>query len=109
MAVIEQRLQIGPDRFRVPDVCVIPAGAKPESIFRTPPFICIEVLSPEDRLPRVLKRLEDYFDFGVPYVFLLDPELKKAWRCTREGLHEVSELRTENPDTLVPVADLFDE
>ena len=35
-AVVEQRVQVAPNRFRVPDVCVS-ADPEPEQIFRTPP------------------------------------------------------------------------
>jgi Uma2 family endonuclease len=104
----EERVQISPTRFRVPDLCVA-VGSKPkEKILRTPPFICIEILSPEDRLSRVVERLNDYLRFGVPYVFLLDPEIRKAWRWTTAGMTEVSELRTESPDTLVPLEAVFE-
>src|SRR5205807_8946761 len=37
-AVPEQRVQVSPTRFRVPDVCVV-VGEPSEQIFRTPPFI----------------------------------------------------------------------
>src|SRR5262245_12767765 len=40
----EQRVQVAPTRFRVPDICAV-IGEAPEQIFRTPPFLCIEVLS----------------------------------------------------------------
>jgi Uma2 family endonuclease len=104
----EQRVQVSPSRFRVPDVCVV-AGPEPEEqILRTPPFICIEILSPEDRLSKVRERLNDYLRFGVPYVFLLDPETRKAYRWTTAGMSEVSELRTDNPDMLVPLEALFE-
>lgn len=54
------------------------------------------------------ERVEDYLRFGVPYVWIIDPAVRKAWRCTLDGMHEVAELRTENPDTLVPLAELFE-
>src|SRR5205809_357514 len=76
----EQRVQVSPTRFRVPDVCVV-AGEEPEEqIFRTPPFICIEILSPEDRVSKVRQRIDDYLAFGVKYVWLLDPASRKAHR-----------------------------
>ena len=104
----EQRVQVSPSRFRAPDVCVV-AGPEPEEqILRTPPFICIEILSPEDRLSQVRERLNDYLHFGVPYVFLLDPEIRKAYRWTTAGMTEIGELRTESPDMLVPVEALFE-
>ena len=104
----EQRVQVSPTRFRVPDVCIV-AGPKPkEQILQIPPLICIEILSPEDRLSRFQERVKDYLHFGVPCIFLLDPMTRKAHRCTPEGMFEVCELRTENPDTVVPVEALFE-
>jgi len=87
---------------------VVLGGRPKEQIFRTPPFICIEILSPDDRLSRVQVKLNDYLHFGVPYVFLLDPETRKAYRWTTAGMLEVSELRTENPEIVVPLAELFE-
>jgi Uma2 family endonuclease len=54
------------------------------------------------------QRVEDYLVFGVPYVWILDPATRHAWRCIPGGMQEVTELRTENPETLVPVCDLFE-
>jgi len=105
--VPEQRVQVSPTRFRVPDVCVV-LGEPGEQIFKSPPFICIEVLSKDDRLSEMRERLQDYLTFGVPYVWVLDPATREAWRCTPEGTQEVSELRTENPQTVVPLAELFE-
>ena len=107
--VPEQRVQVSPTRFRVPDVCVKLASDPKEQIFRTPPFICIEILSPEDRLSRVQERMNDYLYFGVPYVWMLDPATRKAFRWTTEGMHEVAELRTGNPEIVVPLAKLFED
>jgi Uma2 family endonuclease len=106
--VPEQRVQVSATRFRVPDVCVVEGEEPTEQIFRTPPFICIEVLSPEDRVSKVRERIDDYLAFGVPYVWLLDPQIRKGYRCTADGMHEVKELRTENPETVVPLAALFE-
>src|SRR5689334_16699430 len=46
----EQRVQVSATRFRIPDVCVTVGERPEEQIFTHPPFICIEILSPEDRL-----------------------------------------------------------
>ena len=49
-AVVEQRVQVKPNRFRVPDICVV-AGPEPqEPILTRPPFLCIEILSKDDRM-----------------------------------------------------------
>jgi hypothetical protein len=54
------------------------------------------------------ERVDDYLRFGVRYVWILDPATRRAWRCTSTGMNEVADLRTENPDTLVPLRELFE-
>jgi len=103
----EQRVQVSPTRFRIPDVCIV-LGEPIGQILREPPFITIEILSPDDRLSRMQERMDDYLKFGVPNVFLLDPESRKAWRYTPGAIVEVPELRTENPSMVVPLAELFE-
>jgi Uma2 family endonuclease len=107
----EQRVQVSPTRFRIPDICVY-AGQEPqEQIFRTPPFICIEILSPEDRWARVQERIDDYLKFGVPYVWVINPVDQRAWACTKDGNAEIRDgvLRTENPSLEIPLAEIFAE
>jgi Uma2 family endonuclease len=104
--VPEQRVQVSPTRFRVPDVCVV-VGEPTSQIFRDPPFICIEILSPDDLISRMNERVADYLQFGVPYIWILDPQTRKAWRCTPGAVVEVLELRTENPNMIVPLEELF--
>ena len=106
--VPSQRVQVSPTRFRVPDVCVILAGNAPEQIFTTPPFICIEILSRDDRLSAMHERIKDYLAFGVPHVWILNPQTRSAWRCTAEGMFETRELRTENPTIVLPLPPLFE-
>ncbi len=109
-AVVEWRVQVAPTRFRVPDVLVMlrkPAG---ERILKTPPFIVIEILSSEDRLSRMQKRIDDYLAFGVPNVWLIDPETRRAWVCTADGNLEIKNgvLRTQNPAIELPLQEVFD-
>jgi Uma2 family endonuclease len=80
----EQRVQVAATRFRVPDLCVI-RKEDFANIIQHPPLLCIEILSPEDRWYRVQDSIDDYLRFGVPEVWIIDPEAAKAWTCTREG------------------------
>ncbi len=64
---------IVPSRVRLPDVAVI-LGERPRSgILDRPPFLVIEVLSPEDRASRVEERIDDYLRFWIPWIWVLDP------------------------------------
>jgi Uma2 family endonuclease len=108
-AVVEQRVQVAPTRFRVPDVCVMKGGGPYPAIFREPPFICIEVLSKKDSLVSTQKRIDDYLKFGVNYVWVFDPTDRRAWTYSLEGSREVKDgvLRTENPAIEVLLAEVF--
>jgi Uma2 family endonuclease len=105
----EQRVQVSPKRFRVPDVCVYLGEEPQDQIFRTPPFICIEILSPEDRWERMQQKTDDYLRFGVPYVWVLNPRELRAWAYTKDGNTEIKDgsLRTVNPSLAVPLAEIF--
>src|ERR1700722_19915393 len=43
-ALTEQRVQVKPNRFRIPDVCVLREDAPYEQIVTAPPLICMEIL-----------------------------------------------------------------
>jgi len=105
----EQRVQVRANRFRIPDVCVVLGGTK-EKIFTTPPFLCVEILSPEDRMSRVQDRIDDYFAMGVPNVWVIDPERRCAFYSTPGGeLHRVTgALRTADPTLEVPLEEIFE-
>jgi Uma2 family endonuclease len=106
----EQRVQVKPTRFRVPDVCVYLGSEPEEQIFRTPPFLVIEILSPDDRATSVQEKIDDYLAFGVPFVWSIDPRTRRAYIHTPEGSHEAKNglLRTANPAIELPLHRLFD-
>jgi Uma2 family endonuclease len=107
--ITELRIRVIPTRFRIPDVCVI-LGDTEEQVLTQPPFLCIEVLSPKDRMSRVEKRIAEFLEMGVPYVWVLDSETKQAYAATAaEGLREVKTgvLKTENPTLEVPLSEIF--
>lgn len=87
----ELRVQVSATRFRVPDTCLLPADRLPKRIVSEPPLLCIEVLSPEDRLPRMRVKCRDYLRMGVPEVWVLDPERKMALVIRPDAEIEVRE------------------
>lgn len=104
----EQRVQVSPTRYRVPDVCLV-AGPEPdEQVFTTPPFAFIEILSKDDRMAEMQDRLQDYVSMGVPNVWLLDPKTQKAYRADASGVHRVEgRLATARPDVFLDLTALF--
>lgn len=77
-AAPELTLYVTPTKFLVLDV-----GAdrnKLEGEYpRKPIALCIEVLSPGDRVNAVLAKCEEYHDWGVPCCWVVDPETPRAW------------------------------
>jgi len=101
------RVQVGPRKFRVPDIAVTTRKI-PRGVLREPPFLCIEILSPEDRMSRVEARIDDFLAFGVKYVWLVDPRRRKAWTYTSEGRRDATTvLSTSDPDLSLPLEEIF--
>ena len=110
LAAPELRIRVAPNRFRVPDISIFLRNPG-ERVPSKPPFLCIEILSPEDRMSRVEIRINDFLAMGVPYVWVLDPETKQAFVATAaDGLREVKNgmLRADNPLIELPLAGLWD-
>ncbi|MBI3683341.1 MAG: Uma2 family endonuclease [Acidobacteria bacterium] len=108
-AFVELRAQVSPTRFRVPDV-VITQGKRPKGgVLTVPPVAVIEVLSPEDRMSRVQKRIEDYLKLGARYCWLIDPQSRRAWSYSTAGAFEIKDLilRGENPEFAIPLPEIF--
>ncbi len=97
--VSEIRIQINPQRYRVADLAVWRAGNIGERIPTVAPFLVIEILSPEDRLVRTQPKIQEYLSIGVEWIWLIDPEEKKAILYSQKNpLGVLSDvLRTENP------------
>jgi Uma2 family endonuclease len=77
-------------------------------IVREAPFLCIEILSPEDRASRMQEKIDDYISFGVRYVWVIDPRNRTGWVYTNEGrLEKAGVLTTQNPDLHLSLEDLF--
>ena len=98
-AVVEQRIRINSSRVRVCDVAVLHLDAPHEPVTQTPPYICIEILSPEDRLSRARLVLADYFAMGVPNIWLIDPIRRIAYTFDANGLQLLDTLNLAVPHT----------
>ena len=108
-AVVEQRIQVTASRVRICDVALLHASAPYEAVVKTPPFICIEVLSPEDRLSKAELVLADYLAMGVEHNWLVDPIRQIAYRYTNTGLQIAANnvLRVAGTDIELEMNALF--
>ena len=108
----EQRVQVSAVRFRIPDVCVVSAAEPIRPILQSPPLLCVEILSPEDRFNRVQERVSEYLAMGVPHVWIIDPETRAAWIASRErGVEPLDGNTLTLPGTAacMTIAEIFEE
>jgi len=104
----EVRVRVKPDRVRIPDILVHAEDAPNEQVIATPPLLCVEILSPEDRMARVLDRIKDFLDFGVPTVWVIDAQSRRAQIHTPQATHEATDGLLKAGKIQVPLAELFD-
>lgn len=107
----EQRLQVSPTRFRIPDILLTPMYDPEPKIVRNAPTLCIEILSSEDRMRKVQERLDDYAAMGVQAMWVIDPWRGTAYQAGGDGRLRVVEDRLTVPGTEIgiEVPVIFDE
>jgi len=71
-------------------------------------LLCIEILSPRDRVMEMQDRIRDYVAFGVRYVWLINPKTGLAFIHTADGVQKVKNgiLSTKDPDIQVDLNEL---
>ncbi len=88
----ELRTKTGERRYRVPDVAVLDANGPRDPIATVPPLAAFEILSPEDRLSRLLVRLADLESMGVPAIFVIDPAYNSLFHFLQGKLEADSKI-----------------
>ena len=74
----EVHVRLSPTKYLIPDVI---ATAKLQHPYPTDPvLLCVEILSPEDRVGATLAKCEQYHAWGVPFCWVIDPEKQTAWQ-----------------------------
>ena len=118
-ACSETRMKMREGLYLIPDVSVFRPSPPPSSVPDQPPFIAVEILSPDDRLSAVREKLEEYrslnahnaslcaMPWGVPHVWLVDPHLRRMYTC-EAGLTEVPTLRIPELDVEVTPGEIFE-
>ena len=106
----EIRIQINPRRYRVADIAVWRDDNIGTGIPTVPPFLVVEVLSPEDRMVRMLPKIQEYLSIGVEWVWVIDPEEKRALCYSRKDPAGAlcDTLHTENPNIEISLQAAFD-
>ena len=108
-AVVEVRLKIRARKYRVPDIMVLSAATAYPAVIEQAPLLCIEVVSPDDKLADLVIRGGDYLSMGVPVTWIVDPERKQAFLYSDQGTVVTSDPVLRHGQIELPVAELFEQ
>ena len=109
--VTEVRTRARAGKYMIPDLCVVEGPEPTGLVLQTAPLLWIEILSPEDRLLRVNRKVQAVLDFGVPYVWVVDPETLESDLYTAEKRTPLKDgvLRIPGTQIEVPLAGIFED
>src|SRR5450432_1743433 len=79
-AISEQTVRISADQYLIPDLVIDRRDHVQDPYPLTPVLLCIEIVSPGDRLPEVLAKCETYHAWGTPHTWVIDPQTRRAWQ-----------------------------
>jgi Uma2 family endonuclease len=103
----EVTLRLSATRFLIPDV--IADHSIPDTYPTEPVMLCVEILSPEDRLGAAFLKCEEYHAWGVPYCWVIDPVKQTGWeydaKCDPVKVETGGTLRAGNLS--ICLSDLF--
>ena len=88
----------------------ISIGGEPEErYFTTPPFVVIEILSKDDRHADLMEKIDDYRSFGIPWIWVIDPESRRGEIYTSQGMNEARDgvMRTGDPAIEITLSEIL--
>jgi Uma2 family endonuclease len=106
-SIQEQRTKVASTKVRIPDVCVFSRDVPIEQVFTKPQLIAIEVLSPEDRRSRIEARMSNFREFGVPNLWVVDPETRSGWDLSDGNWVRKERFEVANSPIYLSLSELF--
>ena len=79
----EITVRVSEGKYLVPDVIAQRIDHIQDPYPAEPVHLCIEILSPDDRVSEVFAKCEDYLAWGVHMTWIVDPESELAWEYRR--------------------------
>jgi Uma2 family endonuclease len=79
-ALVELSLRLG-ETILIPDVAFTRPDQSPDqyNVFDTPPFLCVEVISPSQSFGELYNKCLGYLHWGVAHCWIIDPVKRTAW------------------------------
>jgi Uma2 family endonuclease len=68
-----------------------PEGEFGRRIVTRPPYLCVEILSPEDTAVETMEKVREYLQFGVAWVWVIDPVSLSGQVHSRSGVVSIED------------------
>ena len=105
----ELRLRVAARRYRVPDLALLLASSPFGGVPETPPLLCVEIVSPDDRMSEMQEKIADYVRMGVPSIWIVDPHKRTLFTADADGVHPVEVLALAGTTVRLTGAEIFAE
>jgi Uma2 family endonuclease len=98
----ELTIRLRETQFYVPDLAVEELARPIQGRYPgplDPVLLCVEIVSPPDRVGKLFGKCEEYHEWGVPYCWVIDPEREIAWEYFPADLEprKIQETLTAGP------------
>jgi Uma2 family endonuclease len=105
----ELRVRVAPPRICVPDVVISEIPIPGEDVFTSPPYLYIEIMSPDDTKGSTQPSLNDYLNFRVPNIWVIDPWKHRGWVVTASGWAKADDgiMRTADARVAMPLSEVL--
>jgi Uma2 family endonuclease len=114
----EPGFRLGPDTVRSPDVAFVRqervATLRSQGFAQGAPDLAVEIFSPSDSVPQLMRKVKQYFAAGCHTVWIVYPESREFHILEASGLDRLLRIgdHVEAPELLpgfsLPVAELFE-
>lgn len=98
-------------QFYIPDIAIEDKTKPIQGRYpgpNDPVPLCIEILSPPDRVAKLFAKCEEYHRWGVPYCWIIDPDRRKAWEYFPDDREpRVAETHLTAGEIVLPLAEVF--
>jgi Uma2 family endonuclease len=105
----EVRTQVSQTNFRVPDVLVVRESDPYDDIVTKASLICIEVLSPDDRMIDIYDKIDDYTAMGVGAIWIVNPQRRRMFVADAGALLPVNEYVVPGTSIRATAPEVFEE
>ncbi len=105
----EVTVRIREGKYFIPDVIVQRRDHIQDPYPTEPVHLCIEILSPDDRMSETLAKCEEYHAWGVAMTWIVDPDSERAWEYARgQRPHEVAPQGSLTAEGIsIPLSEAF--